>query len=259
MRFGKTVCLPARGLARRHGPSALVSALALAGVLSGAGMTAKAQGAVAAVAEPSGVLSLSTSATREVEHDLMSIVFSTSRDGADANAVQAGLRQALDAALAEARRAARPRELEVETGNFSLYPRPATKTQPAGWQGSAQLRVQGRDMAAISQLAGRIQSMSIANVGYGLSRERREQVEGELAAQAVQRFRSQAADYAKLFGYAGFVVRDVNVNGSDNAPQVPMYRARTMSMAAVADESLPVEAGKGSVSVNVGGSVQMTR
>lgn len=208
-------------------------------------------------AEPSGVLSLQASATAEVEHDVMSIVFGTSRDGPDAPSVQAELRQALDAALAQARRAVQPQQLEVETGQFSLYPRAATKNQAAGWRGSAELRVYGRDMAAIAQLSGRITTMSISRVGYELSRERREAVEKDLVGQAVQRFRDRAAEYARLFGYVGYTVREVSVNGSEPQSSAPMFRMR--AMAASADESLPTEAGKGSVSVSVGGSVQMTR
>jgi len=52
-------------------------------------------------------------------------------------------------------------------------------------------------------------------------------------------------------------VREVNVN-ADSPVMVataPMLRAKAMS--APADESLPVEAGKGTVTVNVNGTVQM--
>ena len=48
-----------------------------------------------------GVLGLSASASVEVTKDLLSVTFSTSKEGADANAVQAQLKQALDAALAD--------------------------------------------------------------------------------------------------------------------------------------------------------------
>jgi predicted secreted protein len=128
--------------------------------------------------------------------------------------VQSQLKQALDAALAEARKAARPGQLEVQTGNFSLYPRYAAKGGINGWQGSAELVVEGKDMPAIGQLTGRIGTMTIARVGYGLSRELREKVEGEVTAQAIARFRARAADYAKQFGYAGYLMREVSVGGS---------------------------------------------
>jgi predicted secreted protein len=206
---------------------------------------------------PQGVVGLSASATVEVTKDLLSVAFSTTREGADAAAVQSQLKQALDAALAEAKKAAKPGQLEVQTGNFSLYPRYAPKGGISGWQGSAELLVEGRDMPAIGALTGRISTMTIARVGYGLSRELREKVEGEVAAQAIGRFKAKAADYAKQFGYGSWVIREVSVNADSPVMMTaaPMLRAKAMS--AAADESLPVEAGKGTVTVSVNGTVQM--
>lgn len=207
---------------------------------------------------PEGVLMLNAAATQEVDHDVMQITFSTQRDGPDAQAVQSALKQALDAALAEARKAARPRELEVETGNFSLYPRYSSKGQPSGWQGSAELRVHGRDLPGIAQLSGRITTLSIARVSYSLSPERRQEVERGVAERAVARFRTQALEYAKLFGYADVAVREVSV-GSNEPPVLEHAFKGRVAMASAADESLPVEPGKGSVSVTVNGSVQMLK
>src|SRR5829696_8692099 len=139
---------------------------------------------------PQGVLNLSASATVEVTKDLLAITFSTTREGADANLVQAQLKQALDAALAEARKAARPGQVDVQTGNFSLYPRYSggsgtTAPTLAGWQGSAEIVVEGRDMAAIGQLAGRITTMTVARVAHRLSRQASQRVEGEIAVEAI--------------------------------------------------------------------------
>jgi predicted secreted protein len=215
--------------------------------------------AAAQIAPPSGVVNITSSATADVTKDLLSVTFSTTRDGADANVVQSSLKQALDAALVEARRAARPTQLEVHTGNFSLYPRYANKGMPAGWQGSAEMIVEGRDMAAISQLAGRISTLTIARVAYGLSRELREQSEGDVAAQAIARYRAKAADYAKQFGYAGYTIREISVIASDAPPNRPVPMMRAAVASAPADEALPAEAGKASVAVTVSGSVQMNR
>jgi predicted secreted protein len=208
-------------------------------------------------AAPQGVVSLSSSATVEVAKDLMTLVLTTTREGQDSAGVQSQLKQALDAALAEARKAARPQQLEVQTGNFSLYPRYSAKGSISGWQGTAELVIEGRDMPAIGALAGRIGTMTIARVGYGLSRETRERVEGEVAAQAIGRFRAKAADYARQFGYAGYSLREVSVSASEPPPFAPAPMLRAKAMSASADESLPVEAGKGAVSISVSGTVQM--
>ena len=210
--------------------------------------------------QPEGVVSLASSASIEVTKDLLQVALSTSREGQDAGTVQLQLKQALDAALTEARKAARPGQLEVQTGNFSLYPRYSNKGVVNGWAGSTELVIEGRDMQAIGQLTGRITTMTIARVDYNLSREVREKAEGEVTAQAIARYRAKAADYSKQFGYAGYTLREVSVQAGESptfaATQV-MMRAKTMS--AAADEALPTEPGKGVVSVNVNGTVQLTK
>ncbi len=216
-------------------------------------------GARAEAPPPSGVVSLASSASVEVAKDWMSVTLTVTRDGADAGAVQTALKQALDAALAEARRAAKPGQVDVQTGNFSLFPR-YNKTVITGWQGTAELVVEGRDMPAIGQLVGRISTMTVGRVGYGLSREQRERSEAEVSAQAIARFRAKAAEVARGFGYAGYTLREVNVGADGPQPvaYAPMMRAKAMA-APMADESLPVEAGKTEVTVTVNGSVQLTK
>ena len=213
---------------------------------------------------PSGVLNISANASVEVSKDVLGVVFSVTRDGGDAQTVQAALKQALDAAMAEARKVAKPGQVEVQTGNFSLYPRysnPKPGGQPsiAGWQGSAELMVQGKDIATIAQLTGRIGTMTIQRVGYTLSREAREKVEAEVTAQAIARWRAKAQQMSQAFGYAGYAVREVNVSTNEPGPGMPVQVMRAKAMAADAAEALPTEAGKGEVTAMVNGSVQMTK
>ena len=213
----------------------------------------------AADAPPSGVVNLMSSASAEVTKDWMSVTLSVTRDGPEANAVQSGIKQALDAALTEARKVAKPGQVEVQTGNFSMFPRYSKASTISGWQGSAELVIEGRDMLAISQLVGRINSMTVARVSYGLSREQREKSEGDVAAQAIARYRAKAADYARQFGYTAYAIREVNVSTDQPQPgnPQPMFRAKAMS--ASSEEALPVEAGKALVTVNVSGAVQLTK
>jgi len=213
---------------------------------------------VIAFPPPEGVVSLTSSATLEVPKDWMSVTFSTTREGTEAAAVQAGVKEALDAALAQARKAAKAEgHVEVQTGGFSLQPRINSKGVPIGWTGRAELVVQGRDMATIAELAGRVSTLTIAHVEYSISREAREKAEGELGAQAIARFRAKASDYAKAFGYGGFTVREVSVSTDAQQPPVPRAMAMMKAIAGGGDEALPVEAGKGVVTTTVSGTVQM--
>jgi len=215
-------------------------------------------GAIAQTSEPpQNVISLSASATLEVTKDLLTVVFSTTREGVDAAVVQSQLKQALDAALAEARKVAKPGQLDVQTGNFALYPRYSPKGGINGWQGSAELVVEGRDTQAVAQLTGRIQTMSIARVGFSLSREARDKVDSEVSAMAIANFRARAETFSKHFGFSGYTLREVQVSGSEPGGPMPMMRAQASRMAS--DEALPVEAGNANVTANVSGSVQMTK
>jgi len=215
--------------------------------------------AAADASQPTGVVSLTAAASTEVPKDWMSVMLTTTRDGQDANTVQSGLKQALEAALAEARKAAKPGQVDVHTGNFSLYPRYTNKGVISGWQGTAELVVEGRDMPALGQLVARIPTMTIGRVSYGLSREARERNESEVAARAIASYKAQAAEIAKQFGYSGYVVREVNVQANEQPGNVvPLMRAQTMAKSAD-DAPLPVEAGKAQVIVTVSGTVQMTK
>jgi|JI10StandDraft_1071094.scaffolds.fasta_scaffold623856_1 predicted secreted protein len=209
--------------------------------------------------QPQNVLQLATSATAEVPQDMLAITLQVQREGSDANAVQSQLRTVLDAALTEARKAVRPGQLDLRAGSFGVYPRYAPKGGVNGWQGRAELVLEGRDMPAISQLAGKLSGMSVAGVSYGLSRETREKVEADVAAQAIGKFKARADVYARQFGFGAYSFREVNVGQADAAfmPQ-GMPRVRAMSASMGADESVPVEAGKTSVTVTVSGSVQMS-
>jgi predicted secreted protein len=206
---------------------------------------------------PSGVLTLSASASAEVQKDLMSITLATSREGDDAHRVQSQLRQALDTALALARAQARPGQLDVRAGDFSVFPRYGDKGRINGWQGNASLVIEGRDMPAIAQLATRLTTLTISNVAYGLSREARAKVEGDATAQAIARYRERAQAMSKQFGYASYTIREVGVSGDEPGPR-PMPFALARAKSAMADDAaLPVEPGRETVTVTVNGSVQM--
>lgn len=206
---------------------------------------------------PQNVVQLSASGSVDVQQDLLSISMSTTREGADAGLVQTQLKTALDTALTEAKKAAQPGQLDVRTGNFSLYPRYGRDGKITAWQGTTELVLEGRDFARISATAGKIQTLTMGNVSFGLSREQRAKVEGEAQTQAIERFKAKATEIAKSFGFVGYTLREVAVNAND---QGYVQRPRMMAMeakASMADSPIPVEAGKSTVLVTVSGSVQL--
>jgi predicted secreted protein len=208
-------------------------------------------------APPQNVLQLSASGSVEVQQDLLSLSLTTTREGTDANLVQTQLKVALDSALVEARKAVQPGQLDVRTGNFSLYPRTTRDGKISGWSGTAELVLEGRDFARITQTAGRIQTMTMGGVSFGLSREQRAKVEGDAQSVAIERFKAKAGELARGFGFAGYTLREVSVNANDQGFARPMMRMQMEAKAASADMAVPVEAGKSTVMVTVSGTVQL--
>lgn len=208
---------------------------------------------------PAHILNLSATASVEAPQDVLIVVYGITREGNDAQSVQSALKQALDAALAEARKAAKPGQVDVSTGGFRLTPRYGPKSQITGWQGSAELITQGKDTAALAQLSGRITTMTISRVAYDLSRETRLRVESEATAQAIALFRAQAADMSRAFGYGGYTIRDVHVNTASPPRGGAAVMMQSRASMADAAEALPTEAGKSLVTANVTGAVQMTK
>ncbi len=207
---------------------------------------------------PQNVLQLSASGTVEVQQDMLSMTLSTTRDAPDASTVQSQLKTALDAALAEARKNAQPGQLDVRTGNFSLSPRYTRDGKINGWQGSAEMVLEGRDFPRITQTAGRVTTLNVAGVGFSLSREQQAKVEADAQKLAIENFKQKAAELAKGFGFGGYTLREVTVNASHGGGPIRprMMAADSASMAKYSGD-VPVEAGKAQVVVNVSGSVQL--
>src|SRR3990167_906881 len=113
--------------------------------------------------EPANIVNIAASGFLEVQQDWLSVSLNTTRDGPDA-------------ALAVAKTAAQPQQMEVRTGQFSLYPRYGTNGKINGWQGSTELVIEGRDFARISTTAGKIQTLTMGHVGFSLSREARQKL-----------------------------------------------------------------------------------
>jgi len=239
-------------LTRRHRP-----AWALAIALAAAVTPTFAQRAGAET--PHNVVTLAASASTEVMQDRLSMLLAVTREGSDAAAVQTQLKSVLDAALTEAKASAGAGGgFEVRTGAFSLYPRYGKEGRISGWQGRAELVLEGRDTARITATAGKLTGLTVAQVNFSLSREERQRAESALQAEAIERFRARAGEIARGFGFSGFGLREVSVNTEDSGRNPPMPRMVAMAARAeVADAPVPVEAGRSTVTVTVSGSVQL--
>lgn len=208
---------------------------------------------------PANVVVISATGQLDVPQDWLTLTLTVSRDGSDASLVQTQLRQAVDAALAISKPQVSVKQLEVRTGSFGVYPRHGSNGKIVGWQGTAEVIMEGRDFLRISSTAGKATSMGIGNVAFSLSREAQQKLESDAQSLAIERFKFKAAEVAKGFGFAGYALREVSVSSADQGDRPVYARARAVPMSAsvASDAPVPVEAGRSQVTVTVSGSVQL--
>ena len=207
---------------------------------------------------PSNVVSFQSSSFVEVQQDTIRLNLSTSIDGNDAADVQARLKVAVDKALQVVKPSAEEGKMDVSTGNFRLNPRYNSKDGKInGWNGYAEVVLEGTDFARITAAAGKVQTLTMNGVSFGLSRKARAGAEEQAQAQAIAQFQQRAQQLTKAFGFGGYTLREVSVNGNEYGGAQPEARAYGMKVASMADAPVPVEPGKSKVEVSVNGSVQM--
>lgn len=218
------------------------------------GSVAQAQG----LPEPRNVVQLSASAQQEVVQDWLTVVLITRHQAPEAGAVQQQLKQVLERALAHAKPRAAAAGLELSTGAFSVQPRYGRDGQVAGWQGSAELLLQGRDVAKVAALAGDTPGLAVSQMYFSLSREASQRLEAEVRQQAIAHFKASAQQVARDFGFSGYVLREVSVSDGSTPPPVrPRFLMAAEAKADLASAPVPAEPGKGTVQVTVSGSVQL--
>jgi len=206
---------------------------------------------------PAQRVNLSAQSSVQVPQDLLTMSLSTTREGVDAQVVQSQLKTALDAALVLAKKDAKAPLMEVRTGRFGLSPRYGRDGKITGWQGSAELVLEGQDVARISETAGKLTTLTVASASFGLTPAQRQAAQAQAQNQAIALFRQRATDIAKAFDFAAYTLGEVSVNFDEGFQ--PGYRAPMMAARAMAADAapVPVEAGLASVAVTVSGSVQL--
>lgn len=230
--------------------------LAAAGMLLATAAQAQT-GAIYPGVVPSNVAQLSGEGSVDVQQDVLRITMSTTKQGADANTVQTQLKQALDAALLVAKPQAKAEAMDVQTGNFSMYPNRDRNGKITNWQGTADLVLSGKDLSRISAVAGKISTLTIADVGFDISKELRRKTEAEAQSLAIADFKSKADVIARNFGFSGYSLREVSVNADSTYGGTQRWAPMKASRAADEGAPLSVEPGKTTVRVTVNGSVQM--
>lgn len=203
-------------------------------------------------------LSLEAAASAEIDQDKVEITLAHELDGSDQADVASRLNQVLGNTLAKAKR---NNKVESRSGSYRVWARTDRNGKITGWRGRAELILESRDFSAASTLAGELStSMAVSNMNFSLSREAREAEEKRLLQEAADAFKARAATASSAFGFNRYQVKQLDLSGSGTvySPRPMMMRAKPASASAdMMAESVPVEAGKATVTVSVRGTVEL--
>jgi predicted secreted protein len=198
-------------------------------------------------------MTLQATASAEVPLDTVRITLAAETEAADQATASQELASALAAATKEAQGAA---GVTSHTGNYGIWPSRDQAGKINGWHGRGEIVLQSKDFAAASALATRMNGkVAISNIVFVLSNEARHAQERKLLGQVAQAFRARALEATKAFGFAGYRIEQLDLNGAGAVPPMPRPMPM-MRMAAKADEvDAPLEGGNVVVSVSVNGTI----
>ena len=201
---------------------------------------------------------LSASATVQVPQDWLVIRMTVQKEGTDAAQVQRQIKTSLASALTQAQSEAEATALEVSTGQMNVSPRYNREGRTNGWNGMAELILQGRDIERITSAAGRMTGLVVSQVEWQISPELLTQTQTKVQAQAVTQWRAKAAALTQQLGLSRYTIKELSLNPAGQGP-VPGPRALPVAMMDTAADGrsapLPLQAGQSQVSVVVSGQI----
>ena len=189
--------------------------------------------------------------SRPVENDRMQAVLSVTAEDDNAARLADQINRSMDTALKTAKARV---NVEVRTGSYRTYP-VYNKEKIQRWRATQELLLESSDFAELGNLIGQLQErLQVASINFSVSSARRAAVEDELIVQALDAFKHRAELVRKQLAAKGYRIVDVSLNTAGGQP-VPMMRGLVMEAASVAPPAL--EAGTSTLSVNVGGVIEL--
>ena len=210
--------------------------------------------ALVAAAHAGTTVDLAAEASRPAANDLIRATVY-----AEAAGKQPGeLARRVNQDIAEALKAIRARSgISVKSGAQHTFPVYGQAQQIDGWRIHAELILESRDAAAVSELLGQLQQMRLAvgSVAQMPAPETRRKVEDEATREAIGAFRQRAALVAEVLGKP-YTIKHLNIQQGGHIPPMPMMRAAKGAPMAEA-MPLPLEAGESQITTNVSGQIEL--
>lgn len=149
--------------------------------------------------------------------------------------------------------------VKIESGPQSTWPVYDAKNKLTGWRTRAELRVESKDLDEAARVMAKLQAtMQMGSLNFELSPDTADATSNRLIDNAMKAFSTRADIVAKSLGARSW--RPVNLHvgtGSMQPMQRPMLTSKAMLDEAV--QAPDVVGGSSSITVNIGGTIQLLR
>lgn len=209
------------------------------------------------------VVELSVSETVKGKPDIATVGAGVTSRAATAVAAMQQNAKAMDAVVARIKALGIKAE-DIQTTGINLYPQydydQQTRQQVfRGYQASNQVSVILRDIPATGKVLDALVAAGATDInGPNFSIDDDTPQRGEARRAAVERAKSQAMEYARMAGYSGVRLLEINESITGNTP-MPMVRKAYDAVAQSAAVAPPVEPGLVGTTVIVTVKYEMTR
>ena len=197
-------------------------------------------------------ISLQATASTEIDNDILEATLSVQREGSNPSLLSEEVNRDIRWAIATAKQV---KGVTVQTLGYHTRPIYRQKLL-SGWRVRQGLRLESRDITALSQLIGKLQErLVVGQVGYRLSTERRNAAEEQLISEAIERFQQRADLVTRQMARKRYRVVSMSINTQGAAPQ-PLMRAEVSAAAEV--RSAPrFEVGVQTLRVTINGIIEL--
>lgn len=196
---------------------------------------------------------LTASATGRIDNDMVSATLYAQEDGGFPAELADKVNQKVKWGVETARQ--KP-GIKVQTQSYNTQP-VYRDNRITGWRVSQSIVVESKDIAAVSELLGVLQSrLNLQGMSFSVSPEAREVRENQLIAEALAAFEKRAKLVAESLKRQNYKLVELHVGSEGQAPP-PRFAARAMMAEAAAVAAPAMEAGESKLTVTINGTVEL--
>lgn len=203
-------------------------------------------------AKPQGTLvDLAADAGRSAPNDMARATAFFEANDANPGELARRVNSTIAAALQTAKGYA---SVKTRSGNTWTNPNYGKDGRITGWRMRSELLLESRDIAALSELVGKLQAtLGVGQITLQPAPETRKKAEDDATLDAIAAFQAKAKLVAGALNKP-YRIKQMSIGAAGRPPVFPV--ARTMAVAAEAAPA-PIDAGESTVTVSVSGQIEL--